>query len=185
VVPGRGDREPVDLRRGDVFVVESNDFLARMICRAERAKDVCADARYNHAGIIYAAPEYVFPPGGAMTFEALWRVRVGQLNDYAGRHILIARYVDSTCSDIEAGFRHVLKREGERYPVLRLLLHLANAARLVHFNKVVCSELVAEFIYHATGLAEFKDEYGYDPAQLADIFERWRQFEIVYKGIWK
>jgi hypothetical protein len=167
----------VVLRAGDVFVVESNNWLARAIRFCERSKDVAADANYNHAGIIYSPPH--------ITFEALAHLDFSHLDDYWGCPVMIARPVTVSDRAIGAALGLILDHRGELYPFMRLPLHMLGVAHAVHFHKVVCSELVAKFIHHATGWDEFENWFGYDPAELADIFERWSKFEVIFKGIWR
>ena len=71
---------------------------------------------------------------------------------------------------------------GKIYPVGALFLDLLGIRRWIYDKKVVCSEMVAEFLYHATGLPDFENHFGWTPAELAVVCERWKDFEVVWKG---
>jgi hypothetical protein len=167
----------VVLRAGDIFVVESKSWLARAIRFVERSRDVGADAKYNHAGIIYS-------PGG-LTFEALVRIRYAHLDDYDGLPVMIGRPLSATPDDIDRALNHVLSHDGELYPFIRLIWHLLGVAHMIRSEKVVCSELAAEAIYFATRSAKFKTWHGYDPAEIACVLEEWKMIGVIYKGKWR
>ncbi len=164
------------LKPGDCFAVQCPSVFGRMISAVEK-RDPEADPKYSHAGLILT-------PAGK-TIEALWTVRYGNLTDYAGCAVLVGRYKKMDRSRFLAGLDHADAHLNERYPAGRLLLDLFGLGRFVHSEKVVCSELCAEFLAYATELKEFKPWFGWTPAQLADVFERWKDFEVVFKGTLK
>ena len=76
--------ESLTLQRGDVFVCKGSMGLVSAAIRgAQRILSRDNRADYGHAGIITSA-------AGA-TLEALWTVRHGHLDAYAGQRVMIAR----------------------------------------------------------------------------------------------
>ena len=170
------EREMPSLRAGDQFVVGRSWWLGQAISWEEKG-DPESDAKYTHAGIIIA-------PGGT-TVEALWTVRYGHINDYAGCPVLIGRYQNLDRGKYIEALEKIMARLGQRYPWWRLPLALFHLARRVNDGRDVCSELAAEMWGYCTGMKEFENHLGWTPAQLACVYERWRGFEIIYKGVWE
>jgi len=166
---------PVKLRAGDQFVVHCRSVLGRAISWGEK-KDAEADPAYGHAGIII--------DWTGTTIEALETIRYGHLSDYTGQHVLIGRYGELNPIRLQTAIIKIGKRLGQWYPWWRLPLSLASLARVIDDGRVVCSELAAQMWWLCTGFKEFEDYRGWTPAELADVYEHWKEFEIVFKGIW-
>jgi len=176
----------MNLKPGDVFCVEgSMPVIAPLIRMAERFWSIDDHADFGHAGIITTEL--------GDTFEMLWTAQRSHLNQYAGQQILIARPTHYYDSD-----RHISQRivkivlqdvtwedAGRWYPVHRLLLHLIPPlAKYLSAHKfLVCSELTAKFLWKIGARPCIYS--GVNPDTLADEFTDWRNFEIIYKGVWK
>ncbi|MGA3114850.1 MAG: hypothetical protein ABSF90_10520 [Syntrophobacteraceae bacterium] len=171
---------PPALMPGDLFVAECGSLLGRTISGVEKWKDAEGDPQWSHAGIIVSE--------AGETFEALWTIRNGDMSAYAGLRVMIARYKKMDRQRFRDAYKAVAKaHRNEIYPLWRLPLFFLGLARFVHWG-VVCSELQAEFNHCACredGIFEFDNWHGYDPAMLADIYERWGDFEVIYKGVWR
>lgn len=180
------DHNPVILQSWDLFCVQKDGLLSldsvveRLISLVEQ-KSVEALPHYVHSGLILNSQ--------GKTLEALWRVRENDLSAYEGREIIIARLKEVGQDRFREAFQKIyVEHYGERYPVNRLFLFLFGFAKVIHFQKVVCSELVVEFLKYALegrGVFELDHYFGWTPADLAEIFWRWTEFfQIVYRGKW-
>ena len=167
----------IELRPGDFFCVENPAFLGRAILLIERfwAKD--NEARFSHAGIV------IDTAGG--TIEALWRIRPGRIDQYAGKNIIVGRWKPMTPERFQKGLDSVQDDIGRFYPFWRLPLFLIpGAAKWISIGKfTVCSELVCKFLLGA-GFREVGGWKGQEPDDVADMIERWRSVELVFQGIW-
>ncbi|MGA2227938.1 MAG: hypothetical protein ABSH41_26180 [Syntrophobacteraceae bacterium] len=162
---------------GDVFVVRSGDLFSRAICAVER-RDPGGDSTWSHAGVIVG-------PNGK-TIESLWTVRYGNINDYAGCPLLVGRYKHMDDERFKTGMAQILPHLGETYPAYRIPLMLLGLGRFVHWYKLVCSELAVSFLDGACfrdRFSEFEDPFGWTPADVAKVLERWEGFEVVYKKL--
>lgn len=174
------------LQRGDVFVCEGNMGLVSAAIRgAQRILSRDNEASYGHAGIITSA-------AGA-TLEALWTVRHGHLDAYAGQRVLIARPARSLyrptvaiCLRTRDQALDMIAQQhlGRVYPVWRLPLHLVPwVAKYASIGRwLVCSEMVAKYL---TLIAARDTVYtGICPDTLADEWRRWHNFDVLFEGEW-
>jgi hypothetical protein len=171
------------LKTGDVFCVHGNmGFVSAGIRCAERFWSKDNEATYGHAGII------TDPMGN--TLEALWTVKESNINKYKGTRLIIARplytnsYKKITESQKKLSITAVKsKHHGQFYPLHRLAFHLVPPlAKYAHLgSRVVCSELVAKYLYLIG--ARHAVYSGTNPDTLADEWRRWKQFEIIAEGI--
>lgn len=166
---------------GDEFATRNPTILGGAIRFCQKVKAADNEAEYNHTGIIT-------DPYGA-TLEALWTIKAQNIwKDYAGEKVLIVRNVNMTLPVYVAGFNKIRKHIGQWYPVPRLLLHLIGAAKWIHWDRVVCSELTAKF---ETGCAEslkreagfMRNHYGVNPDDLVDRWKISRYYQTVFEGI--
>ena len=177
---------PITLQRGDVFVCEGNmGVVSAAIRGAQRILSRDNRADYGHAGIITSAT--------GDTLEALWTVRHGHLDAYAGQRVLIARATSSLYrpqAPISLRTRDLALEQIERqhlgriYPVWRLPLHLVPwVAKYATIGRwLVCSELVAKYL---TLIAARDLVYtGIAPDTLADEWVCWRNFDVLFEGQW-
>lgn len=179
--------EPLILQRGDVFVCEGNMGVVSAAIRGAQkilSRDNRAD--YGHAGIVTSAT--------GTTLEALWTVRSGHLDHYAGQRILIARparslyrpQVDITLRTRDLAIDQIERQYlGRVYPLWRLPLHLVPwAAKYASTGRwLVCSELVAKYLV----LIAARDTVyaGISPDTLADEWVCFRNFDVLYEGDWR
>jgi hypothetical protein len=174
----------IELQPGDVFCVDGNMMLvSRLIRWAEIVVSQDNAAHYGHAGIITSS--------AGDTIEALWTVRRSTLAAYSGQRIIVARPLVSGSVEHGSGIicKHralgaVAKHLGRWYPVWRLPLHLVPplAKYLSTGRHLVCSELVAKYL---TLIGARSGPYaGINPDALADMWIAWRNFEVLYEGVW-
>jgi len=173
----------VKLEPGDVFCVAGTMSISRLIRWAEVFVSQDNAAHYGHAGIITS--RY------GTTLEALWTVKYAHLDAYSGQRIIIARpLVTDTLPNGLVRFRKerslidVGCHVGQWYPVWRLALHLVPplAKYLSNGRNLVCSELVAKYL---TLIGARTGPYaGINPDNLADMFVAWRNFDVIFEGIW-
>lgn len=138
-------------------------------------------ATYTHAGIITDSL------GG--TFESRWTAKRQNLyREYLGKPVLIARPLfDLTSRPVRdtvigsALSKIIESHEGEWYPVLRMPLHVLGLAKFIHWHFVVCSELVAKFLYLAS--IRHRHYFGTKPDTLADEFKNYRCYKVIFEGV--
>lgn len=167
----------IRLQVGDVFVVNSRSPFAKIINDVSSFWSSDNTSLYNHAGIILSK--------AGDTFEALRRLEEYNLSRYEGRAVMIVRPEGSELAK-KATIETLEKiHRGQIYPAWRLPLHLfPPLARRISYNGkwVVCSELVAKYLY----LLGRRHPYftGTTPDRLADEWRYWKGFTTVYQGVW-
>jgi len=183
--------EAITLHPGDVFCTRNPASLGRAINAIQSIVSRDGKSVYSHAGII-------LDETGA-TLEALGKCKVQNLFEvYSGHQVFIARWDGMNQRIFQLASQVVLEEnKGRRYPIWRLLFHMSpTAAKYVSAGGkyVVCSELVAKFLYLAHIYGGYTDLAGYcwprhryfcgtSPDTLADEWHRWRNFERVFEGI--
>ena len=163
----------IEFRPGDIFCTADPRPIGRAINACERFWEVDGRAEYSHAGILLDAD--------GTTFEALWRVQRQQLSVcYAHKRLLVGRHCGMTPKRFERAWAKAQRREGRRYPLWRLGLHLVPplAKYIGCGGWMVCSELAAWFLCEA-GLMDHC--MGVTPGYLADAIKRWDDFDVVYE----
>ncbi|MDX9820633.1 MAG: hypothetical protein RBT20_01765 [Syntrophales bacterium] len=171
------------LQAGDEFATRNPMALGSVINFVQRAKSVDNASEFTHAGMIVG--------GDGNTLEALWTVKNQNLWEaYRGERVLIVRNINMTPEVYAAGYGKIERHIGQWYPVHRLLLHLLHLAKWVHWDRLVCSELVAKF---ETGCAEclgldkasgfMRNYYGVNPDDLADRWRESRYYQVVFEGV--
>ena len=166
-------------RRGDVFLSSNPMALGKMINRVSEMYSVDRDSTFSHAG---------FFVDNANILEASYTVSESQfLDKYEHDLVLVGRHSGMTDDGFSKGMGKIKEHIGQWYPFHRLFLHMFNLAQFVHWNKVVCSELVSKFLFGA-GLRDYK-YYGVTPDHICDEIERslncdrsGPQYEIIFKG---
>lgn len=161
------------LEPGMAFAVCSDGWLAWAINVCQAAKATDNESTYNHAGLITSQD--------GTTFEALGRIRYGNLAGYKGRKIIVVWHKEMTEARFNDGFKAIKTLEGAIYPAPRLALHLIGLAKFVHWRYPVCSELVAKFEFDA-GLR--RNWWGINPDNLADEWKISRHYDVVFEGEW-
>ena len=165
----------LNLKAGDCFLVHSRDWLAKAIDAVESFWDFGNRRLYSHAGVIVNS--------AGLTLEAI-RPRVySQLffQAYHGHQVMLVRYTKLTEQKLEVGLGAAYSHYRELYPYWRLPLELLRIGKFIHWNSVVCSELVAEYL-HYIGAREYL-WFGVDPEDLEDEFRHWRDYEIIFEGM--
>jgi hypothetical protein len=162
------------LQPGDIFLSANPWVIGRAInaVQAWWARD--CQAVYGHAGIILGTD--------GTTLEALWRVKSQNIfSAYSGQQVLIGRNKKLSLFQFWRGARQVLSQYGRIYPLHRLALFMIPplARRINVFDWTVCSELVAQYLYHAGALGYWS---GVMPDDLSDMIHNWRDWQIVYEG---
>lgn len=165
----------MNIQKGDVFCVASpGEVIPSLILAVTRFWSYDMAAVYHHSGILLDSH--------GMTLEAKRRVEFGRLDWYAGRPIIIARplapegLIDSALNDLTA------RRLGQIYPAWRIALHLVPplARRINGADRVVCSELTAEF-EQMIGVRG-APYHGTCADTLADEWCKWRDFDVLFEG---
>ena len=181
----------IELRPGDVFVTKNPAPIGRAINKIQALVSRDGRSVYSHAGIILDSK--------GTTLESLWRCKRQNLfKAYAGKPVCIARWPGISDVQYESALQAIQgKYEGRRYPIWRLLFHMIPViARHISAGGrfVVCSELVARFLFQLRLQGGYKDAAGYNwprhkyfcgtnPDMLADEWHRWHGYEIVFEGI--
>ena len=165
----------IPLKPGDIFLTANPMSLGRAINAVQTFWAMDRKSTYGHAGIITSVP--------GTTFEALWTVKRQNIwKDYRNQKLLIARHKDMTHEDFMDGFEWIREQhEGDWYPVYRLVFHLFPPLAKLATGHVVCSELVAKFLW---SIKKFPYFNGVTPDKLHDHI-RWGtkegRWEIVYE----
>lgn len=165
------------IKKGDMFVVNTGSMLTKAINGVSGFWSSDGVSEYNHGGIIISSK--------GDTFEALRKLDHYHLDKYIGRPIMIVRpNVDESL--IHDSLRLLeLRHKGQMYPWWRLAFHIIPPlARRISYKGMwlVCSELCAKFAW----LLRIRNQpyIGISPDQLADEWAHWREYTILYKGIW-
>ena len=180
------DQKRLALQRGDVFVCSgATEVLSPLIRWLQKLISRDDAASYGHAGIITSA--------SGDTLEALWTVRHGHLNAYAGQRMLIARptrslyrpQVDITLRTRDLAIEQIERQHlGRMYPVWRLPLHIIPwAAKYCSTGRwLVCSELDAKYL---TLIAARDTVYaGINPDTLGDEWVCFKNFDVLFESTW-
>lgn len=173
------------LKAGDVFCTRNNTFLGKLINISQKLDSPDNESVYTHAGIVTS-------PFGK-TFEAKATLNDYHLNNYIGERVLIVRpKLKRDKQEIEVGaqlaainiLRHMYK--GHVYPAWRLVLHAVPYLSKYVTAKgrfVVCSELVAKYLYLIG--ARHEQYTGTSPDDLADEFLNYWNYEVIFEGLYK
>jgi hypothetical protein len=164
------------LRPGDIFCTENPMAIGRAINAVQAFWDPDGESKYSHSGIIISET--------GETSEALWTIKKSNIDQYAGKPIIIGRHRDMTLKLFRQAYGRIESQEGAWYPLWRLPLHLfPPLAKYICFTSMpVCSEWTSKFL-QAAGI--FHDWSGKTPDYLADMIIRWRWWDVVYEGIWE
>lgn len=161
------------LKAGDLFCSSLGQVLGFMINVVQRHKASDNEATFSHAGIVETSE------GGII--EACWHVERSSLFEkYSDGDLLVARYIGMDEENFEEGMGKIKKHIGQFYPVHRLFLHLLGLAKYIHWDRIVCSELVAKFL---VGAGARQNWYGVMPDDLADEFRNFRIYDVVYDSM--
>jgi len=173
----KAEQYNIKLQYGDVFASSNHALDAKIIDFVEKIWSHDNEAYYNHTGII------INPDG--TTLEALLTVRSQNIyRAYHGRKIIIARWKYMNHETFHLAFQGIKREIGKLYPLWRLPLHIIPPlAKYLGFGHMVCSELVAKFLYLAG--ARYSQYQGTNPDTLVDEWRYWRSYEIIFEGVLK
>lgn len=158
------------LRPGDLFCSSLGQVLGFLINVVQQHRSSDNEATFSHAGIVETSE------GGII--EACWHVERSNLFEkYTSGDLLVARYVEMDSTHFQAGMDKIRKHLGQLYPVHRFLLYLLGVAKYIHWDRIVCSELVSKFL---VGAGARHNWYGVMPDDLADEFRNYRIYEVIY-----
>jgi hypothetical protein len=164
----------IKVQRGDVFCSTNPMWLGRAINAIQWFWSEDGESKYSHSGIICNAT--------GTTFEALWTVRSRNFFEaYTDDNVIIARPVCPEVKKLDALDKIIRTHRGQWYPFWRLGMHLfPPLAKVAIMDRLVCSELVAEYLFLA-GVRH--DQYkGTNPDQLADEWREWKRFNVIFEG---
>lgn len=162
------------LNPGDQFLAYNSKWLQPIIKTVQKFWSKDNKAIYGHAGIILDS--------FGTTYESLWRVKTRNLyKEYEGKKVLIARYNNMTISKVNSAMMHIRNQhDNDFYPVYRFLFFAFPPLARVSSNKLVCSELVAKFLWYC-GIMEYYN--GVNPDDLHDEYRKTSGWTIIYEGI--
>jgi hypothetical protein len=151
------------LKAGDVICTENPMALGSAINTVSSFYSPDRKSKYTHSLIMLNEWK---------TFEATWFVESHDLFEkYEGMPVLIGRPLDVTPNNISISIKELEdKHRNQLYPVPRLFLHLFNVAQFVHWKRLVCSELVAKFLFKI-GVRNHR-YFGTSPDNIADDIHR-------------
>lgn len=168
----------MEIKQGDVFVTTSPSWIAKAINSVSGFWSSDGQSKYSHAGIVVSKC--------GVTFEALKQLNYGTMDRYIGKPVMIVRPKVRRADVVQALQEIVTEYQGDVYPAWRILLHLVPplARKISNDGKfLVCSELVAKYL-HKVGLRHNMFT-GTTPDTLAEEWRHWKDFEIVYEGVWE
>ena len=167
-------------RAGDIFLSRNPMMLGNIINYMSTMFSPDRSCEFSHAGFFVSENRIL---------ESSYRVSFANfLDKYEGENVLVGRHNQMTGERFNKGYDKVKSHINRIYPYHRLALHLFNLAQFVHWtNGLVCSELVAKFLFGAE-LRNYK-YFGVIPDHLADEVEyslnkerTGPQYEIIFKG---
>lgn len=159
------------LQKGDIFCVYTHNILGQLINFCQKVWQKDNRCSYSHAGLMVSPTN---------SFEALWKVKEQNIYEaYAGSYILIGRHEKMNDELFEFAFSQIEHYRNNWYPVHRIFLQLIPPLAKTSFGFVVCSELVAKFLYRAYILSWWKSM---NPADLEDIILYNKGWSVVFEG---
>lgn len=163
----------IKLNAGDVFLVESGSIISPVTNFFQKLWSRDNRSKYCHAGIIIDDTN--------TTLECRWTVcSTNFMEFYKDKDVLIARCENLKNIDFTNGLLQILKFKGQWFPVHRMILHAFHLAKFIHWQSVVCSELVAKYL-HGIG-TRHNYWWGTTVDDLEEELKNWKQYSIVYEG---
>ncbi|MEM3452015.1 MAG: hypothetical protein QW835_00110 [Candidatus Hadarchaeum sp.] len=162
------------LTLGDLFFVDGGSLLSRAINFFQRLKSADWESTFSHVGLVLDCNGTIFHAAK----KEICRENLFQV--YPSMECAIVR-PRASVSAIRSAVGEIMRYEGEVYPYFRLFLHLIGLARFIHWrNTMVCSELVARFLYYL-GIRH-RYWFGTTVDQLWDELCHHRDFDTVFQG---
>lgn len=166
----------IQLLPGDIFCTRNPADLGKAIVAVEKLQAKDSQAEYGHSGIVTDIT--------GTTLEALWTVKGNDLLAYKGDKVLIGRWKGMSPLTFQSGMEAISNQIHETYPWWRLLLMALGLGKVPTGKYVVCSELVCKFLIGA-GVTTIGDFHGQNPDDVADMIRKWKEFEVIYEGVWE
>ena len=165
----------LDIKPGDFVLVKGDGSLIDRGITLAESRSALGDPDYDHC--------FLITDSDGSIIDTLVKVRRGNIfRDYAGREILIGRFLGVSPVRCRRALAKISNELGELYPAWRIGLISLGLGRWVKSHHNVCSERIAEFLWDATKLPPFANHAGWQPSDLADVVEHWREFMTVFKG---
>jgi hypothetical protein len=163
----------VNIKPGDIFLLEGTGWLDRFINFFQALWNGDGKSNYTHSGIIL--DEY------GTTFETTeWKTKCLNLfSDHPGSEVIIFRWKNMTQPAFAQGCLNVGDQLGKIYPYFRLLLFATHIAKWFHWKKTVCSELVAKFLVGARARGSW---WGINVDLLHDDCMAGDDWVLIYSG---
>jgi len=162
------------LKQGDIALTTNPMALGRAINAVQRYRSKDNKSQYSHALLI---------TGPRSTYEALWTVKHQDFfNAYNGDRVLIARHDEMNLIRFVRGYKKVISRSGQIYPVHRFLFFLIHPPFLKYIpGPLTCGELVTEFL-SASGVTDLYPR-GITPDDLHDMVRKTKGWNITWEGV--
>lgn len=166
-------------KRGDIFLSENPMFLGKGINFVSSMYSVDRKSEYSHAGF-FVDPSTILEASYTVSFSDF-------IIKYEDKGVLVGRHNEMTNDRYIKGLSKIEEHIGQIYPFHRLFLHFFNLAQFIHWDRMVCSELVAKFLFGAD-LRTYK-YYGTTPDHLCDEINcslnksrTGPQYDVIFKG---
>ncbi len=158
---------------GDIFLSANPMALGKAINVVQRVWSKDSKSLYSHGGIIVDL--------AGTTFEALWTVKNQRLwADYRGEDILVARHEAMNPKTFARAYKWIQGLHGgDWYPFYRLVFHLIPPLAKLSVGRVVCTELIAKFLYRCELMRYYN---GVNPDNIHDMVCDWNCWDIVFQG---
>jgi hypothetical protein len=159
---------------GDVFLVEANPLMSPVTNFFQRWWSKDDTSVFGHSGIII--------DDKGSTFEARWKVESNSLfKKYGGKNILIVRIAKFDPYRFLDAMSSLEPHRGEWFPFMRMVLHALRIAKFIHWSKLVCSELVAKYLFYMG--TRHHHYFGANVDDLEEELRNWKDYSIVFDGI--
>lgn len=169
------DMNSLCIKKGDVFGSTNPMALGKGINAVQRFWSKDAESKYSHSGLIC--------DNNCNTIESLWTVKsLDFYQAYNGDNVIIARYIGKPWHSIDDSIELIRTLHfGNIYPFWRIFMHIIPPlAKVGVFNRLVCSELCAKYLYYLG--ARHSQYKGTNPDTLADEWRKWKDFEVIFEG---
>lgn len=163
----------ITVQEGDIFLVEANPLMSPLTNFIQRWWSKDDTSTFGHSGII------VDEEGN--TFESRWKVGSNNLFEhYKGKNVLIARILNFDDQRFFSVMESLEQHRGEWFPASRMVLHAFRLAKIFHWHKLVCSELVAKYLF-LMGVRHHH-YFGTNVDDLEEELRYWKCYLIIYDG---
>lgn len=161
------------LRAGDIFLMEGEKFLDRLINFFQALWNGDRRSSCTHAGVI-------LNDSGDTLETTNWRT--GFLNlftDHPGDSVMVFRWQGMNPWLAYVSGDAVADQVGRIYPYQRLVLFTVGLAKYIHWRGMVCSELVARFLVACGARGSW---WGINVDLLHDDCLNSKEWKLIYHG---